>query len=85
MKNVSAVRGRDEIDEDDVDRALSRVGLGGFGERDTSTLSGGELQRLALASAIVREPALLISDESTAMLDPDDARRLWDFSNQLLA
>jgi energy-coupling factor transport system ATP-binding protein len=63
--------GRDEIDEDDVDRALSRVGLGGFGERDTATLSGGELQRLALASAIVRRPALLISDESTAMLDPD--------------
>jgi energy-coupling factor transport system ATP-binding protein len=63
--------GRDEIDEDTVAGTLDRVGLAGFAERDTSTLSGGELQRLALASAIVRHPALLISDESTAMLDPD--------------
>jgi energy-coupling factor transporter ATP-binding protein EcfA2 len=63
--------GRHEIDEAGVERALENVGLGGFGERDTSTLSGGELQRLALASAIARAPALLISDESTAMLDPD--------------
>lgn len=63
--------GRDEISDAAVERVLSRVGLDGFGERDTATLSGGELQRLALASALVRQPALLISDESTAMLDPD--------------
>jgi energy-coupling factor transport system ATP-binding protein len=41
-----------------------------MGDRETSTLSGGELQRLAVAAALARKPALLVSDESTAMLDP---------------
>jgi energy-coupling factor transport system ATP-binding protein len=50
---------------------LSLVGLSGFEERETSKLSGGELQRLAIAAALAREPALLISDESTSMVDPD--------------
>ncbi|MGD1279465.1 ATP-binding cassette domain-containing protein [Mycobacterium seoulense] len=55
--------------EVDVDHLLSEVGLGGFAERDTGSLSGGELQRLALAAALAREPALLIADEFTSMID----------------
>ncbi len=53
----------------DVDRLLSEVGLAGLAERDTGGLSGGELQRLAVAAALAREPALLIADEVTAMVD----------------
>ncbi|GAB3134580.1 hypothetical protein GCM10027289_26700 [Tsukamurella serpentis] len=53
----------------DVAAVLDRVGLAGFEDRETSTLSGGQLQRLAVAAALARDPALLISDESTAMLD----------------
>jgi len=53
----------------DVAAVLDRVGLQSFAERETSTLSGGELQRLAVAAALARHPALLISDESTAMVD----------------
>src|SRR5205823_3084412 len=45
------------------------VGLLALADRETSTLSGGELQRLALAAAIARSPRLLVSDESTAMID----------------
>ncbi len=57
--------------EVDVDRLLREVGLGGFAERDTGSLSGGELQRLALAAALAREPALLIADEFTSMVDQE--------------
>ena len=55
----------------DTEDLLARVGLGGFSDRETATLSGGELQRLAVASALARQPRLVVSDESTAMLDPE--------------
>jgi energy-coupling factor transport system ATP-binding protein len=53
----------------DVGRLLSEVGLEEHAERDTGSLSGGELQRLAVAAALAREPALLIADEVTSMVD----------------
>ena len=65
----------------DIGAVLARVGLGGLEDRDTSTLSGGELQRLAVAAALARRPALLISDETTAMVDSQGRTQL----TQLLA
>lgn len=55
----------------DVHQLLSEVGLDGLAERDTGGLSGGELQRLAVAAALAREPSLLIADEVTSMVDQD--------------
>lgn len=62
----------------DVDLLLREVGLDGFAERDTGSLSGGELQRLALAAALAREPALLIADEFTSMVDQQGREVLLD-------
>jgi energy-coupling factor transport system ATP-binding protein len=53
----------------DVSRLLREVGLEELAESDTSSLSGGQLQRLALAAALAREPTLLIADEVTTMID----------------
>ena len=53
----------------DVSGLLGEVGLAGMEERDTGGLSGGELQRLAVAAALARQPAMLIADEITSMVD----------------
>lgn len=55
----------------DVEQLLGEVGLDGLAERDTGGLSGGELQRLAVAGALAREPSLLIADEVTSMVDQE--------------
>lgn len=60
----------------DVEGLLESVGLAGMGGRETSGLSGGELQRLAVAAAMARRPQLLLSDESTAMLDGQGRKQL---------
>lgn len=61
--------GADDAASVDIDELLELVGLSGLGERSTASLSGGQLQRLGLAAALARRPALLIADEATAMVD----------------
>ncbi len=50
--------------------ALGEVGLQGFQRHETATLSGGQKQRVAIAGVLAMDPALLILDEASAMLDP---------------
>jgi biotin transport system ATP-binding protein len=52
-----------------VDRALERFGLTELADRPAHRLSGGQKQLLALAAVLVAEPAVVVADEPTTLLD----------------
>jgi ABC-2 type transport system ATP-binding protein len=61
-----------------ADAWLERVGMTAKAGTRTEDLSGGQVQRLAIACALVHEPELVFLDEPTAALDPQARRNLWD-------
>ena len=66
-----------------TDEVLSAVGLSDKKNRFPRELSGGEQQRLAVARAVVNDPAVILADEPTAALDTQRGKAVMDLLRQL--
>lgn len=64
---------RDEAPAERARELLGRVGLGDLAEAAPTELSGGELRRMAIARALLMDPAIVLADEPTAGLDDANA------------
>jgi ABC-2 type transport system ATP-binding protein len=71
------------VGADRADALLEQVGLTGKASTRSEDLSGGQMQRLSIACALVHEPEVVFLDEPTAALDPQARRNLWDLLGSL--
>jgi len=66
-----------------IQSSLERVRLLGYEKRQTSQLSGGEKQRLAIAGVLAMEPGIIVLDEPTSELDPLGREEIYTTINDL--
>jgi len=66
-----------------IENVLRRFGIWEFRERNPFDLSGGQLQRVAIASVLAMEPEVLILDEPTSQLDPAGSEEVFRTVDEL--
>ncbi|WP_048189705.1 ABC transporter ATP-binding protein [Methanobacterium sp. SMA-27] len=78
------IRGLDaEPTQYKINEILESLGLEGYEDRKASSLSGGEIQRIALARAMIIEPEILMLDEPTANLDPLSTEKIEEMIEEI--
>jgi UDP-glucose/iron transport system ATP-binding protein len=73
------------LGDDTIRSLLERVQLGGYADREASSLSGGEAQRVSLARVLANEPRVLLLDEPTSALDEDTKGEVESTLRELLS
>ena len=60
---------------------LEEIGLADLANDYPSNLSGGEMRRVAIVRAMINNPKVLLADEPTSNLDPENARKVMEMLN----
>lgn len=66
-----------------IEEALEKVGISQLRERTIGSLSGGQRQKVAIASIIALKPQILVLDEPTGELDPRSSRQVFSLLKEL--
>ena len=66
-----------------IDEALAKVGIADLRDRSIASLSGGQRQKVAIASIIALKPRILVLDEPTGELDPRSSRQIFSLLKEL--
>ena len=69
-------------DPEAVETMMKRLGLSPRSESFPTMLSAGEQQRTALARAMIHQPAVILADEPTGNLDPENARQVLELLDE---
>ena len=79
MRFIASIYGMNRsAAKDRVDYLLDRYTLTPMRARRASAMSGGQRQRLALATATIHDPVMLFLDEPTSAVDPENRRDFWE-------
>ena len=68
---------------DDANKIINKMGLSKRVDHYPSELSGGELQRIAIARALINEPEIILADEPTGSLDQSSAKEVFNILYKL--
>ena len=80
--SLAGIRSK-QVRRDKVDEWLEKVGLFDVRERDANKLSGGMKRRLGIAQTLISDPKLIVVDEPTTGLDPEERIRFRNILSEI--